>query len=80
MTADRSLKIRGLRYDLIDLRPMGGGRSRLILSAENGWLYVCDRDRGGRYGPIQPANQLRHRPDTGADPAPTLPFPEPGPV
>ena len=73
----KSVTIRAVKYDVVDVRAMGEGRERLILSAENGWLYVCDRDRGGRYGPIMPCNALRHRHDPGADPAPTLPFPEP---
>ena len=77
-TGKRSIKIRAITYGVVDVRAMGGGRERLILSdPETKWLYVVDRDPGGRYGPIQPANRLRHSSDPGADPAPTLPFPEP---
>ncbi len=73
----RSITIRAIRHDLVAVRAMGGGRSRLIVADENsGRLYTVDRDQSGRYGPIQPANQLRHRPDPGADPAPMLQFAE----
>ena len=76
----RSITIRSLTYDLVDVRAMGEGRERLILSdPETGWLYVCDRDRGGRFGAILPANRLRRIPDganVAKDPTPALPFPD----